>query len=230
LLYLNIEEAKQKYFSKIGSTFCWYMMTKKNIDIETDVLCLYKKVIYKSKCNLKNMEFIPLLLTNETCSIIKKVLFGKHNKLNVETNTFLHAGIKKNRKHLSKNKSKIFKYKVIHTPSQIFYSDIKHPLQDSVKVFIPLTTYYEKILIDNCAMTQGCHFIQCKNNVDAEKIKKLLLCKLYRFIVNICRWGNFNSPRILHALPSINYLDQNKIYNEFKLSDTEINLIEKISD
>jgi hypothetical protein len=153
---------------------------------------------------------------------------SKIKKFNIKTNTSFHYGIKENKVFIKPTQDDIYKYKLIHTPSQILYSSKKHPLQDTHKVFLPLTTYYEKMLVDNCGMTQGCYFIECETKEIAEKTKNILLCKLYRFIVNICRWGNFNCPRILEKLPDINISNDNDIYNFFGLTKEEINIIETI--
>jgi hypothetical protein len=221
ILYINLEGAK-KYF-KVGSSFCWYLLKNTKTSIKTVVDCFYKKKLYNSKINFDDIKFVPLLLTKESVSIINKVLSTK-NKFKIETNTILHAGIKKNKIHLSKIKNDKFKYKVVHTPKQTFYTDIKHPLQGSYKVFIPLTTYYEQMLVDNALMTQGCYFIITQSEESATNIKELLLNNVYRFIVNICRWGNFNSPRIIEQLPKIDiYTNVNKLFN---ITSDEIKLIE----
>ena len=58
------------------------------------------------------------------------------------------------------------------------------------------------------------------------KYKKMLQHPLYKFINDICRWGNFNCIRILNrmAVPD----DENEIYNSFNISQEEINFIESI--
>ena len=50
-------------------------------------------------------------------------------------------------------------------------------------------------------MTQSIVFIRCNSKEEAENIKNILEHKLYRFLNNICRWGNFNNIRILQRLP-----------------------------
>ena len=43
---------------------------------------------------------------------------------------------------------------------------------------------------------------------------------LYKFINNICRWGNFNNIRILQSFPIPS--DTENIWNNFNLTDEEI--------
>lgn len=231
IMYINLEEAKKKYFPKIGSTFCWFLVKKEQIEhFETIIDCYYMKKLYHSKVCIKRLNFISLLITKETVGILERTILADNVKFNVKTNTSFHAGIKKNREFMKLEQDDVYKYKIIHTPNQTFYSSKKHKLQDTYKIFIPLTTYYEKMLIERAGMTQGCYFIECKDEEDANAKYKTLQTKMYRFINNICRWGNFNCPRILEKLPFSENNNDKKIYKQFNLTNDEIKLIEQIID
>jgi len=147
------------------------------------------------------LNFIPLLINDKVANILLKSILLDNIKFNIKTNTRFHAGIKKNREFIKNEQNNIYKYKIIYITSQTFYSSKKHDLQDSYKVFVPLTTYYEKMIVDKAGMTPGCYFIECETKEESIKIKNILLCKLYRFINNICRWGNFNCPQIIYFFP-----------------------------
>ena len=74
-------------------------------------------------------------------------------------------------------------------------------------------------------MTQSIAFILCSSEAQANEYANLLTHPLYVFLNNICRWGNFNSVRILQRfpLPKCNYDD---IYQYFGLDEHEITHIE----
>ena len=59
---------------------------------------------------------------------------------------------------------------------------------------------------------------------EAVKYKEILDHPLYKFINNICRWGNFNNIRILQRFPLMNSKD--KIYEKLNITKEEIELIE----
>ena len=64
-----------------------------------------------------------------------------------QTSSDLH---KTSKKHLiNDTKTDVYKYKLIHTPSQIVYSSRPHKFQDGYKVFISTTDKY-KVFIDEC--------------------------------------------------------------------------------
>lgn len=143
-------------------------------------------------------------------------------KFDMKTSSDLHKYTKS--QLLSVEKTDIFKYKLIHTPSQTVYSSRPHKFQDGYKVFISTTDKYN-VFIDNCGMTQSIVFLQCSNIEEAKKYLQILQHPLYIFINNICRWGNFNNIRILQnfPIPSIEYSGDNKeIYNFFNITEEEI--------
>lgn len=220
--YINIHTAKSKYFKKIGSSFVWYLIENKkhykNIEIEGT----WKKEIYKSEVKSEERRYIPLFYNSIIQSILNKTIDKKNRKFKVETSSDLHKYTKK--QFISNNKDDIYKYKLIHTPNQTVWSKKPHKYQEGYKVFIATTSYYGTF-VDNCGMTQSVAFIRCKDEDEAKKIDKVLKHPLYKFINNICRYGNFNNIRILQHFPYIE--NSEKIYETFEISEQEQQFIEK---
>lgn len=219
--YINIHIAK-KYFKKIGSSFVWYLIENiphyKDIEIEG----IWHKELYKDMVISEKRNYIPLYYNSLIQSILKKTIDTDNKKFNVEISSYLHKYTK--RDLISCNKDDTYKYKLIHTTKQTVWSSKPHKYQDGFKVFISTTTYYETI-IDECGMTQSIAFIRCKNKKEADIIDKVLKHPMYKFINNICRYGNFNNIRILQKFPY--HLDYESIYDNFKITSDEIQLIEK---
>ena len=140
-------------------------------------------------------------------------------KFKIETTSDLHKYTK--RDLISVNNDKKHPYKLIHTPKQTVYSSRPHKWQNGWKVFISTTDVYSTF-IDDCGMTQSIAFIRCSSKEEALENKKILDHELYKFINNICRWGNFNNIRILQMFPIPN--DKENIWNNFNLNDEEIQL------
>ena len=219
--YINIHLAK-KYFKKIGSSFVWYLIENtpsyKNIQIEG----IWKKNIYTDFVISQERNFIPLFYNKIIQSIINKTIDNTNiKKFDVKTSSDLHKYTKK--QFISTKNDETYKYKLIHTPSQIVWSSKPHKFQDGFKVFISTTTYY-KTFIDNCGMTQSIAFIPCKNKEEAENIHNVLNHSLYKFINDICRYGNFNNIRILQNFPYCN--DFNNVYKLLNITQEEILFIE----
>ena len=73
-------------------------------------------------------------------------------------------------------------------------------------------------------MTQSVAFIRCNSKNQAENISNVLNHPLYKFINNICRYGNFNNIRIMQKFPYCE--DYDDVYKKFGISDEEIEFIE----
>eukprot|EP01051_Picozoa_sp_SAG22_P000111 SAG22_NODE_2_length_61565_cov_858.782010_47_plen_113_part_00 len=92
-------------------------------------------------------------------------------------------------------------------------------------------------------MTQSIAFIRCKTEDEAQFYKNILDHDLYKFLNNICRWGNFNNIRILQSFPLPKQveesrrdkdrlvpsgpLDKEDIWNNFNLTKEEVSFIKE---
>jgi len=225
IIHLDIHTAK-KYFKKIGSSFTWYIIQNTPFYKDINISGIWKKKEYISSVISQQRKYIPLLYNQIINNILSKTIDNSElEKFQIKTSSYLHKYTKA--KFISNEKTDIFKFKLIHTPSQIVYSSIPHKFQDGFKIFISTTDKYN-VFIDNCGMTQSIVFILCSNEEEAKKYLNILQHPLYLFINNICRWGNFNNIRILQSfpIPLIDYSgNQNEIYDYFKITKEEINYI-----
>lgn len=220
IIYINIHIAK-KYFKKIGSSFVWYLIEKKPYYKDIEIEGIWKKNLYSDFVKSEVRNYIPLYYNKIIQSILHKTLDDpKLKKFDIKTSSDLHKYTQRN--IISNDKDDKFKYKLIHTPTQTVWSTRPHKFQDSYKVFISTTSYYSAF-VDNCGMTQSIAFLICKDLIEAENMKNILMHDLYKFLNNICRYGNFNNIRILQKFPYCN--DYNKIYDDFNITQDEIEFI-----
>jgi tRNA1(Val) A37 N6-methylase TrmN6 len=225
IIHLDIHNAK-KYFKKIGSSFTWYIIENSPFYKNIDISGIWKKKEYISSVISKQRKYIPLLYNNIVQNILSKTIDNiALQKFEIKTSSYLHKYTKA--EFINNQKTDIYKYKLIHTPSQIVYSSIPHKFQEGYKIFISTTDKYN-VFIDNCGMTQSIVFILCSNEEEAKKYLEILQHPLYLFINNICRWGNFNNIRILQSfpIPTIEYSgNHQEIYDNFNITKEEIEFI-----
>lgn len=215
-LYIDVGGTK-KYFPTVGSSFSWFLLqkteNKKPFTFANHyVIKKQEKVALK-----KGVNFIPLFYSSEVKTILEKVINNDCEKYLVETSSHLHNYTKKD--FLSDEQSESFPFKIIHTPTKTRYANIPHKYQKGYKVFISLTNQY-KTFIDTCGMTQSVAFVRCENKAKADRIKKELDSEVFKFIVNITRYGNFNNIRVLQALSRL---------GTFQLSDKENKIIKQFN-
>lgn len=214
---LDIGGAK-KYFPKVGSSFTWFLLQKIPNSQSFEVRNSYILKDTQFVKFMPNSNFIPLYCSQVVQDIINKTLNNPTlPKYPIQTSSNLHRYTK--RELISTTKDEAHKYKLIHTPSQVVYSKIPHRYQKGYKVFLSLSNQY-KIFIDECGMTQSVAFIKCKNLDEARKIKQELEQPVYKFLNNICRYGNFNNVRVLQHFP---------LWNSFHLDKKEEDFIEELN-
>ena len=225
IVHLDIHNAK-KHFKKIGSSFTWYIIQNRPFYKNINISGIWKKNTYTSSVVSMQRKYIPLLYNQTVQHILSKTIDNTDiAKFNVKTSSDLHKYTKA--KFISNEKNDVYKYKLIHTPSQTVYASKPHIHQEGYKVFISTTDKY-KVFIDNCGMTQSIVFILCSNEEEAKKIMRILEHPLYVFINNICRWGNFNNIRILQSfpIPTVEYSgNHQEIYDCFGITEDEVKYI-----
>lgn len=215
---LSIHKAK-KWFPKVGSSFTWFVLQKKNGVDPFIVEYIHKKNEYSSVVKCQVRSYIPLFYSTFTQSIFDKTIDSKLPKYKVETSSDLHKYTK--RELINDNESIEFKYRLIHTPKQTVWAKRPHKYQAGWKVFISTTDTYSAF-VDNCGMTQSIAFIRCETKEMAESICEQLKSPLYKFLNNACRYGNFNNIRILQQFP----ISTKNPYDEFGITANEIKYIE----
>lgn len=220
IIYLNIHGAK-KYFSRVGSSFTWYVIQNKPFYTKIEVDCLWKNKIYNSYINSQIRSYIPLFYTNIIQNIINKTLDANNIKFNIQTSSYLHKHTK--RDIIKTIKDNEYKYKLIHTPKQTVYCNKEHKYQDGYKVFISLTDKYKVFIENNCGMTQSIAFILALNLKQAQEYKLILDHPLYIFLNNIHRYGNFNNVRILQKFPLLTIKEIEKLLTKEELSFINVN-------
>lgn len=220
--HLSIHTAK-KYFKKIGSSFTWYLVEKKEFYKKIKVEGIWKGKLYTDYVSSGERSYIPLFYNSIVRSIMNKTIDNdKFERFNVLTSSDLHKYTKSSLLNTSQNSE--FQYKIIHTPKQTVYSSRPHKYQDGWKVFIPLTDRFKIFAEKDCGMTQSIAFVLCESENEARDLVSTLQHPLYIFINNICRWGNFNNVRILQKLPKPDKFDTD-IISFFNLTKEEIEYI-----
>jgi adenine-specific DNA-methyltransferase len=223
IIHLDIHSAK-KYFKKIGSSFTWYIIQNTKAYQPMTVSGIWKKNAYSGTVLSQPRKYIPLLYNQTVQDILGKTIDNDQlPKFQVKTSSDLHRYTKADL--IRDEPTDVYKYKLIHTPTQTVYASRPHKYQDGYKVFISTTDKYG-VFIDQCGMTQSIVFIICRDLEEATNYMKILQHPLYIFINNICRWGNFNNIRILQSFPIPEISRPAEIYTYFHITPAEIEFIE----
>lgn len=219
IVHLDIHSAK-RHFKKIGSSFTWYIIQNRPCMATMSVSGIWKKREYTDVVSAGPRDYIPLLYSNMVYRIMQKTVDNTAlPRFGVLTSSDLHKYTKA--AFIVPTEDATHPYRLIHTPKQTVWSSRPHKFQTGWKVFISTTDKYA-CFADNCGMTQSIAFIPCDTEADAIRRCGILGHDLYRFINNICRYGNFGNVRILQRFPEPIDGGEADIYAHFGITPEEI--------
>jgi hypothetical protein len=231
LTYINRDECK-KHFPNVGSTFSYFVMENKSYQNQTSILSknIDGKIEVVNNLNLNQslLEVFPRDLTDLGSSIITKTLGLGVEKLGIINNTFNHSV---HRTKWSLEQTEEFCFPVQNTPSKLYWYNYGHPHQGLEKLLIPTTTYFRKQLISRYGVTQSFCYLLIENNLNPNIVLNNINNKLFDYLNECFRYANWNSVNLLRKLPKIpltQSLTDNDIFEFFKLTNEEINHINKI--
>ena len=206
-IHLNVNGAK-RWFPKVGSSFTWFILRKvenKNpFVVENHYV---QKGVQKVQLP-KKVGFVPLYCSQISLDIIAKTINRDGKKYKVETTSYLHRHTKQ--EFLQEHRDEVYKYRIIHTPTKTLWSRVPHRFQNGWKVFLSLSNQYGAF-VDNCGMTQSIAFVRCASEKEALRIKEELSNKVFVYLNNLTRYGNFNNIRILQKFPILETIRLTKI-------------------
>jgi len=220
-----------KEFDKSAIHINYYLLEKKNTYKKTICDNYFNNKYYKSVININNnLEYLPILLTEETFSILDKMtnINNNNKKLNIKLES------KTSSSHSPENTrtefSNIFKHPNYHTFSirkqcNIYkYSKEKHPSHDKTKIIMNFKGGYNifRPFIDYGTMgiTDNALYMEIESG---DEILKLLNSDIFKFILHITSYNYAPNKKIeFHILNTLSISDN------YGLSDKEIKFIKDI--
>jgi hypothetical protein len=160
-----------------------------------DNICFHRSVCHRE-------GFIPLFCTRNTLQLFEKTLMRSKpddSEWEVMTSNELHHHNHKRLLNAAHSSTASFPFRIVHTARQTLYSKVPHTFQNHYNVFLPLTSKYIPF-IDRCGMTQGIAFIPCSTMQEAQTVLSICSSEVYSFLIEITRWGNFNSVYLMQKI------------------------------
>jgi tRNA1(Val) A37 N6-methylase TrmN6 len=217
-----------KEFNKSAIHINYYLLQKCDNIYKSKCENYFNNKYYYSELQLHNKyEFLPILLTEETMSIIDKMQNINTNKLTIKLESKLSST--HSAKNTNTKKDDIFQYKNYHTFSlkkntNIYrYTKEKHPSHDKHKIIMNFKGGYNifRPFIDNGKMgiTDSALYIDTKDNLKRNSILKLFNSDLFKFILMITSYNYAPNKKIeFHVLNTLAIADDYKlITNETKI-------------
>lgn len=225
-------------FKNVSVKTDFYVLRKcnnKDKNTDTTIKCYNKKslLIFESSCVIDDeINFIPNLFSIEIKNIICNL-----NKFGENRKCINNSDCHKVRDHVNKGKTDLFKYPLYNTSGNPFeyFSSKVHKHQNEKKVLMSCSGKLSPQYDDGkYGTTQDSMYYLVKNKEEGDFIINILNTKLYKFLINICIWGNFRNEPLLFSylkFPKFskkNYDDYDDfVFNYFELNKKEIKTINK---
>lgn len=182
-----------------------------------------------------SLEFIPALITNESLSIIRKLLSYK-TTLSLVTTRQNKANA--TNKHLRCEQTPEFCYPYANTGAEQwaikYWSDQPHAYQYDAKVLIS-EVGLPRMIFDDGVLGMTCHALAVlvRDGKEAKALMSILSSALYRFFLMICnvRHGEMQHLYFYQILPSLSLdlvWDDDMIFTFFDINDAEQRLIKRV--
>lgn len=208
--FIVINNDVKKYFPKVGSSFTVIVWQKGVMNNKTTVINTFlKKDIQKEVCIPRNINFIPLYISQNILNVISKAM--SPNETGFAYRCDLHNFTQK--KFLSDEKTDVFKYETIHTARKTRYASKKQDIYDKYIIVIPLSTYFIPYIRHHVNTTQSVGYYAFDTKDEAKCYLKKLSVDYIKVIVHITRYGNFNNIMVLKHIivdAKIDFTDNEK--------------------
>ena len=190
--FIVIDNDIKKYFTGVGSSFTVFVWQKGVMDNDTKVVNNYLIKDTQTVRLNKDMQFVPLYLSQETVDLSVKC-DGKLNGIDYRCD--LHNFTQKNK--LRDKKDEEFCYETVHTMKTIRYANEKQDIYSKWTVIIPLSNYLIPVIRTNVNVTQSVAYISFNEKKDAEEMVNRLEQPYVKVLVHLTRYGNFNNIMLL---------------------------------
>lgn len=219
-------------FNKSAIHINYYLLEKKKIYKKTICDNYFNHKYYHSELYLTNkLEFLPILLTEETLSIIIKMKDKTTEKFNIKLESKLSST--QSPDNISLELKEDYQYQNFHTYSikkdkNIFkYTKDKHPSHDKNKIIMNFKGGYNifRPFIDYGTMgiTDNALYTEFKTEKEANKLMNLFSSKLFKFILMITSYNYAPNKKIeFHIINTLSISDN------YDLTKNELELIDNI--
>lgn len=222
LISLFNDEQKKKYFPGIGSTFGFFISQKIMQSVITTIIN-NNEIIHT---DIKNKDFLPTNITQQTIDIFNKVVDFPGEKFCFKLNRRVYDLVK----YTSSTHTIPF-YKGFFKEGDVYwYADSFDDLAKSRKIVFSRQGTY-KIQYDDKGSfgIDYCQYHLLSSDEKIDSAKSILESNLYNFIKKHTRWSQYHENHIINRMPKLDLTrlwTDIEIYNYFNLTQEEINYIE----
>jgi len=212
------------YFPKVGSTFADYMVTN-SLDAEKTEIVTEQGTFYQKIDS--TIFYLPIDVCEKSLSIHRKVIFETQDKLDVRYDyvNCHNVNILRGTGVISKTQSDEFKYPILHTNKQVWYSKIRQDWAHKKKVMWSRSGYTKPFYDDGIlGGTDMAYYVLVSDQTSGENLVHNLSGLLLRYIFKTAKWSGFGNEKVFCKLPNIpthSKMTDDEIFDYFQITEQE---------
>jgi len=180
-----------------------------------------------------DVVYLPNDLCKESISIHRKVLMAVRPKLQINYDYVTCHNVQLARKDpsvcpISKTQTSRHIYPILHTNSQIWYSEIKQPFFDKKKVMWSRSGETRPQYNDGTmGMTDMGYYVEVSSSEEGQALEHNLKQKLFTYLFKTAKWSGFGNEKVFSMLPVLpnHKCTDNELYTYFDITTEEITYI-----
>lgn len=190
----NNNESLQRHFNGVGSTFCVIIASNKKYEGETYVE------------SFGNVDFNQIPTLPDSGDIVMfsnamKIFSSEGKKLNFRTDSTFHYQKKSTKDNVKIERDDEYCYPIKHTSSKTFFSKVKHPKQNVMKVVVSDSGYLSPYM-DNgeYGVTQHSPYMLVSSEEEGNKIVEFLRSENIEELLKITKKSGFFNMNVINSL------------------------------
>ena len=226
VVYIDFDSSK--YFPKVGSTFSNYLIKNESGECITKIIKNDQEFDYVIG---DNTFYLPNDISEHSINIHKKVIFDTIDKLDVRHDyvSCHNVKIKLLNSPVSKTETSEYRYPILHTNSQIWYSNIRQDWADLKKVMWSRSGYMKPFYDDGVyGGTDMVYYAPVMTDEQGHTLMHNLNTKLFVYLMKTAKWSGFGNEKVFCSIPDLRlekFCDET-IYKHFGLTKEEIKYVE----
>jgi len=222
----------EHHFPDVGSTFSDYWIIKAPNDSRpTRVERNGESFLIELD---HSIQYLPNDLSRLSMAVHAKVMFGDHARLAVKWDYVTAHNIRRKDPEptLVMVESKTHPYPVFHTNRQVWWSSIRQPWADEMKVMWTRSGYTKPFLdLGRFGGTDMVYYVTVNSESEGRALEANLNSMVIRYVLKTAKWSGFGNERVFSSLPDLprdSVLSDDEMFELFDLSPEEVSYVRNI--
>lgn len=221
----------EHHFPTIGSSFSDYWIIKKENDPRPT-----RVIVEGAQFDIEldnRIAYLPNDLCKQSMSVHSKVMFADRPRLDVRWDYVTAHNIRRRGENptLVEERTDQHPYPVFHTNRQTWWSSIRQPWADEMKVMWTRSGYARPFFdAGTLGGTDMVYYVPVVTEAEGRVLEAYLNSTLIQYVLKTAKWSGFGNERVFSMLPAFpagSQLAEDDLFNIFGLNEGEVEYVRR---